>query len=280
MNIYEILRIIEEILPSDTAMEGDRLGLQVHSGQANIDSILVTMELNNQVIDEAVSKKTNCIVTFHPLIFKPLISIIDNDRVGMLSSKLIKNSISLISIHTNFDAFINGTSKILADKLGFEVSNFLVPDPKYKDRGMGVICNLDIPILANDLIKLVSDKLNAHIRFNIGKNHTIKKIAIVAGSGSSFIDQALDINADALITADITYHSFHRTNEKMMLIDPGHYEMEQFVSLGLADLLKSKMNQLSFYISNVHTNPINYYPDSENLIRKQKDYLINKYNMV
>ena len=264
MNINKILELIETYLPRLTAMEGDKLGLQIQSGRNDINKLLVTMELNEGVVDEAVTKGNDCIITFHPLIFNPIFSITDNDRVGKIIDKLISSRISLISIHTNFDSYCEGTSFLLARKLDFEVSGFLVPNQDFLGYGMGVICDLKKSITLDELLDKIQSVCSSPIRYCSGLNDSeLKRIAIVGGSGSSFIDNALNAKADALITADISYHNFHRVSGRMAVIDPGHYEMEQFVAAGIRQFLLDKIdNNIDVSISETYTNPVSYYPDA------------------
>ena len=63
MRIEKLRKTIENVLPKVTAMEGDKIGLQIQSGRKNINNILVTIEINEQVIDEAVKQKSDCIIT-------------------------------------------------------------------------------------------------------------------------------------------------------------------------------------------------------------------------
>lgn len=278
MQIETLLKIIEQQLPQSTAMKGDRLGLQVQSGRKNIKNILITIEITDEVIDEAIENDCDSIITFHPLIFNALTSITDDERVGSLCTKLIKNSISVISIHTNFDAFSYGTSKILADRLDFNVIDKLVPDKDIEGFGMGVIAEPLNNIAPAELLERIAVICNSPLRYCDGMNKKINKIAIVGGSGSSFFENALICQADAFITADLSYHIFHRARGKIMLIDPGHYEMEQFVPIGLYNLLIEKLplNEIKFImVSSNLTNPVNYYPNSEIYKNAQKNYLIN-----
>ncbi len=262
MKINLLLDIIEKFLPAATAMEGDRIGLQINTGKSEIQKVLIAMELNEAVVNEAEKLKADCIITFHPLIFHPLTGIYDNDRVGRLTSLLIKNDITLISIHTNFDAYRNGTSRIFCDKLGLNYTSFLVPDSNIEGYGMGAICYADTPLTLEMLLEKVSSVCKSPLRYCRGKNDSeIKTIAIVGGSGSSYIDDAIKAKADAFITADVSYHNFHRVEGKMALIDPGHYEMEQFVAKGIHDFLSSKIEtNVQLFLSEINTNPVNYYP--------------------
>jgi GTP cyclohydrolase I len=277
MTIGSILKLIERYFPAGTAMEKDRIGLQVQSGNDEVRKILITLELDDHVIDEATQKNCDCIITFHPLIFFPLTAIHDTNRVGYLVQKLIKNNISLISIHTNFDSYINGTSTILAERLGLNVTGFLVPDSNYDNYGMGVIADPETPLLPEQVLGKVQSVCNSPIRYTPGRSDKINKIAIVGGSGTSFINEALASGADCFITADVSYHIFHELKGKMMLIDPGHYEMEQFVPLGLLEFFKDHMDKEQFdFICNSqsYTNPVIYYPYGS-YDQEQKKYLIN-----
>ena len=276
MKINDILSIIEKLLPKSTAIDGDRIGLQVQSGRSEISHILVTMELSDEVIDEAIDLSAACIISFHPLIYRPLTEIVEIARVGRLVTKIIKNEIAFISVHTTFDAHSEGTSKIIADLLGLCVVSFLVPTPNCANSGIGVICEARQPMNEQELVKLVSEKLFAPVKYTSGKKtENITKIGIVGGSGTSFLKDALDANLDAFITADVTYHTFHSVKGKLLLIDPGHYEMEQFVSLGIAQLIKNHSdNSVKISVSSVNTNPVSYYPDN-NWKPLQNEYLRN-----
>jgi dinuclear metal center YbgI/SA1388 family protein len=284
MNLKTLLDIIEEKLPPESAIEGDRIGLQVQSGRREVSSILVALELNDETIDEAIANKCNCIIAFHPLIFKPLKTITEDDRVGRLCSKLIKNSIALITVHTTFDAYSLGTSEIIAKRLGLESGGFLVPDPVLPNRGMGVVASPPKPISQAELLNRSFDLFSAPLRYaDFDDDRPIEKIAIVGGSGGSFLGDALARGADAYITADMTYHTFHAISDKIMLIDPGHYEMEQFVPEGLAEYLADdlKKNGIEKILTTtVVTNPVKHYPEAGKYLDLQKNYLLNNKIMV
>ncbi len=277
MQIDRLLGLIEQLLPAQTAMENDRIGLQVHSGPDEVHKLLVTLEINDEVIDEAVLLDCDCIITFHPLIFNPLTSLVQGDRVGRLCSKLIGSGIALISVHTNFDAFAGGTSRIFADKLGFETIGFLAADDNFVDKGMGVVAVPASPMMPEELLEKVSSICCSPPRYSATRGSKINKIAIVGGSGRAFMENAIEAGADAFITADLTYHTFHAAAGKIMLIDPGHYEMEQFVPAGLKRLIEGEIrNEQTGFIrlSKVLTNPVAYYPDSKGYSELQGKYLM------
>ncbi len=258
--------------PADTAMEGDRVGLQIQSEVDIVQNILFTLEVTDEVILEAIEKNIDLIIAFHPLIYRPLKTIANDERVGRLATKLIKNDIALICVHTLFDAFVEGTSRILAEKIGLEQIKILVPHKNYQDRGMGIIGELPKATEISKFVAKVSEVCSAPIRYNIGKSDLVQKIAIVGGSGTSFIDDVLRQKADAFITADVTYHIFHAVKGELSLIDPGHYEMEQFVPIYLHKYFSeevSEMKDLQLFQSNVHTNPVTYFTGRTDYIEEQ-----------
>ncbi len=278
MKISRLLEVIDDFFPRKTAMDGDRIGLQIQAGNEDVRRVLITMELNSEVIAEASEKHCDCIITFHPLIFHPITSITNSDRVGNLITNLIEKRITLISIHTNFDAFAQGTNRLFADRLNLPDGDFLKPDEELKGHGMGLMCRLQDEISIDELLKRIKSTCNSPIRFSGGKSEKIKNIAMVCGSGSAFIDEAYSAGADAFITADVSYHNFHKMQGKMALIDPGHYEMEQFVGAGLMKILKqgiSNEDTDSIQVSTVYTNPVMYFPDDGAYIKEQKRFLIN-----
>jgi dinuclear metal center YbgI/SA1388 family protein len=267
MLLKQLLDKINLCFPTETAMEGDRIGLQIETEASNVDGILFTLEVTDEVVAECKKKNFNTIITFHPLIYSKLANISLDERVGRLCSFLIKNSINLISVHTTFDAYEDGTSKILADLLELKVSSFLVQNEYKNNCGMGVIAVPQNKITTIDLVSKINKICGSPVRYCGNDNTEIKKIAIVGGSGTSFIPEVINKECDCFITADVTYHQFHAVPNHFTLIDVGHYEMEQFVPKAMENVLKDFLNnnKINYATSKVLTNPIQYYPKNNYL---------------
>jgi dinuclear metal center YbgI/SA1388 family protein len=255
-------------------MKGDRIGLQLQSGRETITRVLVTMEVTDAVAEEAISRGADCILSFHPLIFSPLTALTNGERVGRICSRLIKHDIALVVAHTNFDAFPEGTSALYAQHLGLKVERTLVPDAVHAGFGMGVVALLPQALSEDGLAAHLHERSHSPVRFCAGSGKPVERVAIVGGSGASFIDHALATGAEAFITADIKYHDFHRTQGQMALLDPGHYEMEQLVPRGLASVLESiaaKANEnIEIIRSATVPNPVLYYPDTARYLAEQR----------
>ncbi len=264
MEIEEFVDRVSQFLPFEIALEVDRIGIQVKTKRKSLSKVLVTYEVAFDVIEEAKKINAELIISFHPLIYTPLERITFDDRVGGLLFELIKNSISLVVLHTNFDAFRGGTSWLFAEKLGLCNIDFLLLNEKDANYGFGVIGELQFPMEVTQFLKKLQQVTNSPLRWCQGKSDYVMKVALVCGSGMSFVQNAFNAGVDAFITADIKYHNFHEYNGRMALIDPGHWEMEYLVSVGLKNLLEQEFKEdLKFFVSKVYTNPIKYYPNEE-----------------
>jgi dinuclear metal center YbgI/SA1388 family protein len=126
MNCNDIIKYLENWAPKEIAWEKDNTGLQIGSPERRIKNIMLSLDLNENVIDQAIKKKCNFIFTHHPLLFKPLTRIDTSvNSTSLLVEKLIKNDITLYSAHTNLDFTKDGVSFQLAKKLKLHDINFL-----------------------------------------------------------------------------------------------------------------------------------------------------------
>jgi dinuclear metal center YbgI/SA1388 family protein len=126
--------------------------------------------------------------------------------------------------------------------------------------GMGVIGVLKHEISEKDLLDLLKEKFHIpvirHSRF-LGK--PVKKIALCGGSGSFMIPNAIAGGADVFITGDVKYHPFFDADGKILVADIGHYESEQFTTGIFYDLLIKNFPNFAVHLTEVNTNPVNYY---------------------
>jgi len=127
MKCIEIIKYLEHWAPKEIAWERDNVGLQVGSFERDIKNILLCLDVTPAVIDEAIKKSCNLVISHHPLFFHPVKKIsTDEDPDSRIIEKLIKNDITLYSAHTNLDYTKGGVSFRLAEKLGLQKTNFLI----------------------------------------------------------------------------------------------------------------------------------------------------------
>ena len=127
--------------------------------------------------------------------------------------------------------------------------------------GVGVIGELKKGLSEKEFLSLVSKSLNLkNFRFNRSKKSRIKKVAVCGGSGSDLLDNALMSGADALVTADIKYHTFQDADNRILLIDAGHYETEIHSLNEIKNRIeKSITDRTKVYKYKGSTNPIVFY---------------------
>ncbi len=126
MNCKDVIYFLESWAPKGIAWENDNVGLQVGSYIRRIKNIMVSLDLTSKVIDEAILKNCNLIITHHPPLFYPLNNIdTDHDQTAKMIERLIKNNITVYSTHTNLDNAKDGVSFQLAKKLKLQNLSFL-----------------------------------------------------------------------------------------------------------------------------------------------------------
>ncbi len=260
MNLALLQKLIEKTINPACALVGDPIGLQLQSGLSEVNKILIAYEVTNDVVEEAIRKKVDLIIAFHPLIYSPLKEISENDRVGKLITKLIQSSIALYIVHTAFDCHNEGTSKVLADKLGLNVLGVLQKSDNDINCGIGVVAESSEELSLNQVLSKCKEIFKTSIRYNQTKKDKFKRFGILGGSGFTFIESAFRAECDVYITADCSYHKFHQVEDNILLVDAGHYETEQFVPEALYNALTLEIKEkCEVFISEVNTNPVLYY---------------------
>ncbi len=116
MTVKEIYIKIDEFAPFNTQESWDNSGILIGDVNKNVNNILIVLDINEEVIKEAINKKIDLIITHHPIIFNPLKNILNNTLVY----QLIKEDIAVISAHTNLDIAKNGINDILAKKINLK----------------------------------------------------------------------------------------------------------------------------------------------------------------
>ena len=140
MRVIEVIRIINDWMPTSIAEDFDNVGLIVGDPESEVSSILVTLDTTEDVVEEAIERGCNMVVSYHPIIFNGLKQITSNSNyVEKSVIKAVKNNISVYSIHTSLDNHPNGISYILSDLIGLKNISTLIPkEEKLADKSIGI----------------------------------------------------------------------------------------------------------------------------------------------
>ncbi len=168
-----------------------------------------------------------------------------------------------VRIETIFPAYLQAmVLKALTDSHPYEEVAYDIYslDNAFDKVGSGMIGELEAPMPAKDFLAYVKRQLGVpFLRHSAIAHPDIKRVAICGGSGSFLLHQAIKAGAHAFVTADIKYHQFFDAERKVLLVDAGHYETEQYTKNLLHKLVKKKMPNFALLISDECTNPVNYY---------------------
>jgi len=142
------------------------------------------------------------------------------------------------------------------EEVAYEISTL---DNTNQHIGIGMVGELNEPMTTEDCLKFIKDRMHTEcIRHSKPLNTSIKRIAVLGGSGSFAIAAAKAAKADILVTSDLKYHDFFSAENSIVLADIGHYESEQFTKSFLVDYLSKKITNFAIILSKTNTNPIKY----------------------
>lgn len=267
MLITELIAALNREIPLALAMQDDPVGMQVLPRDRPVTTVAVAYEVDERVVKAAAEAGAELIVAFHPLIYPSLRSITPATRVERTVMELIRRDIGLYILHTAFDAYPEGTSFLLAKRLGMQGIRPLIPDPVMAGAGMGAVGSFGEAPTLYELAERVRVACSAEVvRISGGSsrdgNAPVGLAAILGGSGMSFYDAAVKAGAEAFITADVRYHSFHAANDHVPIIDPGHAESESLVAEGMASAIQRVIlgsgSEIRVVTLSIPTNPVRY----------------------
>lgn len=260
VKIKEVLIALEEFAPLPLQEDWDNAGLQIGLTEAEVSGALLCLDVNEDIVDEAISKGCNLIVSHHPLLFHGLKQISDGDYVQRTVAKAIKNDISIISMHTNMDNARGGVNFKIAEKMGLtDIDFFSKKVVNGVECGSGVIGTLPKPMVSMAFVKMVKEAFGINCLACNGLLHRpISRVAICGGAGDFLIDEAYKAGADAFFTGEMHYHVYFGWEQRMQICVGGHYESEHFTSEIFKQIINGKWSKLPVYEAETSTNPIIY----------------------
>ncbi|MEG0291217.1 MAG: Nif3-like dinuclear metal center hexameric protein [Anaerovoracaceae bacterium] len=254
MKIESIIEIIEDIAPLTLGADWDNSGIQINIGNDEITNILICLDINDGVINEAIDNNVDLIVSHHPLLFNRPKTINIDDVTGKYVIDLIKSGISVYSSHIPFDNADNGNNFYLAEILG------LINVNRLKGDHPGVVGEFPMEMDLNESIEEICDILNINrsqldIVGDLGMN--ISKVAICTGSGFDIIDEAINMECQLVISGEMKLHQAQYGKAKgISLIDAGHYHTEKIFVENLAHQLKVRLDEsVNIIESQFDSNP-------------------------
>lgn len=205
MKLQDAIKILENVAPLCLAEDWDNVGLLINPMQSrSLKRILLTIDLTEAVADEAIAAKTDLIVTYHPILFRPVTRLDAGKAYDRTVIKLVQKNIAVYSPHTALDAVIGGVNDWLADGVGDGEISVLQPINN-SDAGQGRLVELKKPVRLNTIAQRIKKHLGLkNLRLAAAAENTpIRTIALCAGAGTETFQ---GIQADCYLTGEMSHH--------------------------------------------------------------------------
>ena len=254
IKVKDVLKMLDAAYPFALALEWDNVGLLVGDANSGVTGIVTALDLTDEVIDKALEINAELIITHHPIMFSPVKRILADESEGRLLHRLIQNSISLIAMHTNFDAAVGGVDEALARKIcnviGGDEGSISVMEPASADNtcGIGRIYDLSEKSTPKKIAEALGKAFGVYAHTTLPQRE-VSRVASVCGSGGDYWEMALEMGADVIITGESSYHkALDGAKMGIATVVLGHDVSEAHAPGILADYLQKNINSVQYKI--------------------------------
>lgn len=249
LRVNDILVWIDRYAPFRYAASWDQCGLQVGDPRAAVERVMVALDPSSIAIEEALRRECQCLVTHHPLIFRPMSAVRLDQYPANLVGKALCKGLHLIAAHTNLDAAREGTNDQLAQLMELEALEPLEVEPAFAKEdaygGMGRVGLLHESQSLAFLVEKLRDSLGGiGIRVVGNPARMVRRVALCTGSGGSMLERVIGARADVYVTGDLKHHEGQQALEAdLALIDIGHFASERLIVEPLAVYLREQASR-------------------------------------
>jgi dinuclear metal center YbgI/SA1388 family protein len=252
MNVKELYTELSKRIPCELSEEWDNDGLMCSVDLTQtVKRAICTLDITEEVCDYAVEMGVDLIVSHHPLIFKPLSSLTEENNIARKLMKLTSSGISVFSFHTRADKMPGGVNDILAELVGIRDA---VP---FGEGGLGRCGNIPEPMSLEDFAYKVKMQLGTDCLKYADAYNTVSRVCVVGGDGKDYVKDAVKMGADTYVSGRISYNMMEEAAELgINLIEAGHYFTEQ----PICDLFREMLLSIdqNMYVEVVSSNLIKY----------------------
>ncbi len=255
MKQSEITSYLEKCYPETLASEFDigKIGLQFGSPNKEIKRILIALDGRAEVVQEAIDKKCDLLITHHPFMFNPLLSVNYDSPFGQKLLKVFQNKLNIYAMHTNFDVAKDGMNEILGSILN--LSN-LHASKEVIDNSCFLRMGFIKPTTLEDFAKVVQQKFNEQgIKYIGNPQKIIQKVGIVGGAGASEIKEALIAKCDCLVTGEIKHNQALDVLDSGLAIIEVSHSVEALFKTALQTKLQQAFPMIEVLVATNETNP-------------------------
>ena len=227
MTRKELYEALASRIPAALSEEWDNDGMMcLPHPTRRVERVLCTLDVSDEVILYAIRKGYDLILSHHPLIFKGVSALHEEDAVARRLITLIRNDIAVFSFHTRLDAVEGGINDALCEMLGLgEVESFA---------GLGRVGTLPETLSFSVFAERVKAVLGVPFLNTRCVSDTVRRVAVVGGEGKDMIGAALMAGADTYLSGRLGYHAM--LDATVNLLEAGHYFTERHAARLLAEM--------------------------------------------
>ncbi|WP_433609498.1 Nif3-like dinuclear metal center hexameric protein [Dactylosporangium sp. CA-139114] len=259
MLVAELVKLLEQRYPPEWAEDWDRVGFVLGEPDATVTRVLLAVDCDPAVVEEASRAGAQFVFTHHPLLLRGVSSLAPTTYKGRIVHRMIREGIALFTAHTNGDVANPGVSDALAARLGLLDVHPLRPDPRAPERGHGRIGRLPEPVTLARFARHAAAQLPgaaASVRAAGDPDARVETVAVSGGAGDAFLADAARAGVDAYLTADLRHHPAqeHLANGGPALVDVTHWASERPWLDDVAAFLRAEAG-VQTIVSDVDTSP-------------------------
>lgn len=226
--VAEWIELVDACYAPQHAASWDAVGLHVGDPADPVTSVLVSLDVTGDVVDEARRRGADLIIAHHPLLFRPLARLTPDTAPGAVALRAARSQVAVVAVHTNFDVAVPGTTEPITSALGLADVRPLEPlddDPRL---GLGRIGTLPTATPVRTLADRLAAALPApHLRVAGPLDRLVQRVAACGGAGDSLLDTARHAGAEVYVTGDLRHHVvLDALTLGMSVIDAGHHATE------------------------------------------------------
>lgn len=258
-SVQDFCIFLETFAPVRLAEDWDNVGLLLGNREAEVKRLMTCLTVTPSSVREAVAASVDLVVTHHPMPFRPLKKITSDTVTGSMLLDLMSNRISVYSPHTAFDSAYRGINQSIAEGLQL---NDIQPLQPFEDDvdglGAGRMGSLSKECPVAEWVETTKDFFGVDGLHVVGRaEDTVSKVAVACGSAGQFLEPAIRLGCDCLITGETNFHTcLEAEAHQVSLLLPGHFASERFAVQTLASILQEEFPDVDAWASRDEVDPL------------------------
>jgi dinuclear metal center YbgI/SA1388 family protein len=261
--LSEFNAAVEQLWPTGFAEPWDAPGLVSGAPDDTVDRVLLAVDAVSATVDQAVGSGADVLFVHHPLLLRGVTTISESTYKGAMLAKLVRSRCALIAAHTNADIVDDGTSAVIASRLGLLDASPIVAGVR-EGTGLGRVGRMPEPTTLGRLALALGEILPATaggVRVSGEFEQPVSTVALCGGAGDSLLGEPAVRASDVYITSDLRHHPASESREQSLLgtgpalIDVSHWASEWLWLDTAARQLSAVLPGVEFVVSDLRTDP-------------------------